>query len=73
MHSLPLAEGPAKMTGKRHTWVAADLDERAAARGHRRILNSDTPASVEMSAPGTKQTFSRSRREVWFRPKSGHT
>jgi hypothetical protein len=28
MHSLPLAEGLAKMTGKRHTWVAADLAER---------------------------------------------
>jgi hypothetical protein len=26
----------------------------------------------EMSASGTKRTFRRSRRDVWFRPKSGH-
>ncbi len=35
--------------------------------GHRR----QSCARRDMSAIGTKRTFSRSCREVWFRPKSG--
>jgi cysteine-rich secretory family protein len=33
---------------------------------------SSEPNKTSMSATGTKRTFSRSRREVWFRPTSGH-